>query len=154
PATTAAAAAVSARSARRIIALGAGRPDGRRGRPDLPWCLSEKYDRPVCSRPAPASSAAARPVRTVFDRRRSAASPPGAPGRRRQRGGPPDGAQETERANVRRRPGAQPHAIRARSSTPIVVLSAREGEREKVAALDLGADDYLTKPFGVDELLA
>src|SRR5438034_7475082 len=45
-------------------------------------------------------------------------------------------------------------AIRERSSTPIVVLSAREGEREKVAALDLGADDYLTKPFGVDELLA
>ena len=35
-----------------------------------------------------------------------------------------------------------------------MVLSAREGEREKVAALDLGADDYLTKPFGVDELLA
>ncbi|HEY3111502.1 MAG TPA: response regulator [Chloroflexota bacterium] len=45
-------------------------------------------------------------------------------------------------------------AIRERSGTPIVVLSAREGEREKVAALDLGADDYLTKPFGVDELLA
>ena len=45
-------------------------------------------------------------------------------------------------------------AIRERSSTPIVVLSAREGEREKVAALDRGADDYLTKPFGVDELLA
>ena len=45
-------------------------------------------------------------------------------------------------------------AIRERSNTPIVVLSAREGEREKVAALDLGADDYLTKPFGVDELLA
>ena len=45
-------------------------------------------------------------------------------------------------------------AIRERSSTPIVVLSVREGERDKVAALDLGADDYLTKPFGVDELLA
>ena len=45
-------------------------------------------------------------------------------------------------------------AIRARSSTPIVVLSAREAERDKVAALDLGADDYLTKPFGVNELLA
>ena len=44
--------------------------------------------------------------------------------------------------------------IRARSSTPIVVLSAREAERDKVAALDLGADDYLTKPFGVNELLA
>jgi two-component system KDP operon response regulator KdpE len=44
--------------------------------------------------------------------------------------------------------------IRRRSSTPIVVLSARETERDKVAALDLGADDYLTKPFGVNELLA
>jgi len=44
--------------------------------------------------------------------------------------------------------------IRQRSSTPIVVLSAREAERAKVAALDLGADDYLTKPFGVNELLA
>lgn len=40
------------------------------------------------------------------------------------------------------------------SSVPIVVLSARDQEREKVAALDAGADDYLTKPFGVSELLA
>jgi two-component system, OmpR family, KDP operon response regulator KdpE len=45
-------------------------------------------------------------------------------------------------------------AIRSRASTPIVVLSAREAERDKVNALDLGADDYLTKPFGVNELLA
>ncbi|HEX8967443.1 MAG TPA: response regulator transcription factor [Chloroflexota bacterium] len=44
--------------------------------------------------------------------------------------------------------------IRVRTSTPIVVLSARGSERDKVRALDLGADDYLTKPFGVDELLA
>ncbi len=44
--------------------------------------------------------------------------------------------------------------IRSQASTPIVVLSARDAERNKVAALDLGADDYLTKPFGVDELLA
>jgi two-component system KDP operon response regulator KdpE len=44
--------------------------------------------------------------------------------------------------------------IRASSGTPIIVLSVREAEREKVQALDLGADDYLTKPFGVDELLA
>lgn len=44
--------------------------------------------------------------------------------------------------------------IRSQASTPIVVLSARDAERDKVAALDLGADDYLTKPFGVDELLA
>jgi len=45
-------------------------------------------------------------------------------------------------------------AIRERASTPIVVLSAHESERDKVVALDLGADDYLTKPFGVNELLA
>ncbi len=45
-------------------------------------------------------------------------------------------------------------AIRERGNTPIVVLSAREAERDKVTALDLGADDYLTKPFGVNELLA
>ena len=45
-------------------------------------------------------------------------------------------------------------AIRRRASTPVVVLSAREAERDKVTALDLGADDYLTKPFGVNELLA
>src|SRR5262249_46802379 len=45
-------------------------------------------------------------------------------------------------------------SIRQRASTPIVVLSAREAERDKVAALEIGADDYLTKPFGVNELLA
>lgn len=44
--------------------------------------------------------------------------------------------------------------IREEVSTPIIVLSVRGAERDKVAALDLGADDYLTKPFGVDELLA
>jgi len=44
--------------------------------------------------------------------------------------------------------------IRARSRTPIVVLSARSAEAVKVEALDLGADDYVQKPFGVDELLA
>ena len=43
---------------------------------------------------------------------------------------------------------------RAWSKVPIVVLSARGEERVKVEALDLGADDYLTKPFGLDELLA
>jgi two-component system KDP operon response regulator KdpE len=45
-------------------------------------------------------------------------------------------------------------AIREWSKTPIVVLSARDRETEKIAALDLGADDYVNKPFGVGELLA
>jgi two-component system, OmpR family, KDP operon response regulator KdpE len=44
--------------------------------------------------------------------------------------------------------------IREWSRTPIIVISARGQERDKVAALDAGADDYLTKPFGVGELLA
>ncbi len=44
--------------------------------------------------------------------------------------------------------------LREWSSVPIIVLSVRDAERDKVAALDLGADDYLTKPFGADELLA
>ncbi len=46
------------------------------------------------------------------------------------------------------------HGIRGWSRTPILVLSAREQEQQKVAALDAGADDYVTKPFGMDELLA
>jgi two-component system, OmpR family, KDP operon response regulator KdpE len=45
-------------------------------------------------------------------------------------------------------------AIRSRGETPIVVLSVREHERSKVEALDAGADDYITKPFGIQELLA
>jgi two-component system KDP operon response regulator KdpE len=44
--------------------------------------------------------------------------------------------------------------IRAYASTPIIVLSARTGTSDKVAALDLGADDYVTKPFSIEELLA
>ncbi len=44
--------------------------------------------------------------------------------------------------------------LRGWSTVPIVVLSAREAEAAKVAALDAGADDYVTKPFGMDELLA
>ncbi|MFP5327765.1 MAG: response regulator, partial [Acidimicrobiia bacterium] len=45
-------------------------------------------------------------------------------------------------------------AVRAWSSVPIVVLSVRDAERSKVEALDAGADDYVTKPFGIEELLA
>jgi two-component system KDP operon response regulator KdpE len=45
-------------------------------------------------------------------------------------------------------------AIRGWSEMPIVVLSARGAERDKVDALDAGADDYVTKPFGIEELLA
>jgi two-component system, OmpR family, KDP operon response regulator KdpE len=52
----------------------------------------------------------------------------------------------------------QPHEIvaelRARTDAPMIVVSARDGEREKVAGLDAGADDYVVKPFGVEELLA
>jgi two-component system KDP operon response regulator KdpE len=44
--------------------------------------------------------------------------------------------------------------IRRSSRTPIIVISARGQEQDKVTALDLGADDYLTKPFGVAELMA
>jgi len=45
-------------------------------------------------------------------------------------------------------------AIRSWSSTPIIVLTARDQEREKIEALDVGADDYVTKPFSVGELMA
>ncbi len=44
--------------------------------------------------------------------------------------------------------------VRSWTSTPIIVISARTQEQEKVAALDYGADDYITKPFGTSELLA
>jgi two-component system KDP operon response regulator KdpE len=44
--------------------------------------------------------------------------------------------------------------MRQHTKAPIVILSARSGEAEKVAALDIGADDYVTKPFGPEELLA
>jgi two-component system, OmpR family, KDP operon response regulator KdpE len=45
-------------------------------------------------------------------------------------------------------------AIRSKGDTPVLVLSVREHERAKVEALDAGADDYVTKPFGIQELLA
>src|SRR5215467_6908938 len=44
--------------------------------------------------------------------------------------------------------------VRERSAVPIIVLTALDAESDKVTALDLGVDDYLTKPFGVEELLA
>ncbi|HJR86718.1 MAG TPA: response regulator [Acidimicrobiia bacterium] len=44
--------------------------------------------------------------------------------------------------------------LRGWTTVPIIVLSVREAEREKIAALDAGADDYVTKPFGMGELLA
>ena len=45
-------------------------------------------------------------------------------------------------------------ALRQDSNVPIIMLSARGQEKDKVRALDLGADDYITKPFGIEELLA
>src|SRR5579883_176751 len=45
-------------------------------------------------------------------------------------------------------------ALRRSSTVPIIMLSARGQEKDKVKALDLGADDYITKPFGIEELLA
>jgi two-component system KDP operon response regulator KdpE len=44
--------------------------------------------------------------------------------------------------------------LRSWTSIPVIVLTVRDSERDKVAALDAGADDYVTKPFGMDELLA
>jgi two-component system KDP operon response regulator KdpE len=44
--------------------------------------------------------------------------------------------------------------LRAWSDVPVIILSVRDSQEEKVGALDLGADDYVTKPFGIEELLA
>jgi two-component system KDP operon response regulator KdpE len=44
--------------------------------------------------------------------------------------------------------------LREWSQTPIIILSVREAENDKIAALDAGADDYLTKPFGTGELIS
>src|SRR5260370_34114721 len=46
------------------------------------------------------------------------------------------------------------HRVRSFSSVPIIIVTARGQDQDKVRGLDLGADDYLTKPFSVDELLA
>ncbi|MEV0589911.1 response regulator [Nonomuraea cavernae] len=46
------------------------------------------------------------------------------------------------------------HGLRGWSGIPIIVLSGRAGNQDKIDALDAGADDYVTKPFGIDELLA
>ena len=46
------------------------------------------------------------------------------------------------------------HGLRGWTNVPIIVVSARDAETEKVRALDVGADDFVTKPFGMDELLA
>ena len=46
------------------------------------------------------------------------------------------------------------HRLRTFTAVPVVVLSARHSSDDKVEALDLGADDYVTKPFGVEELMA
>ncbi len=45
-------------------------------------------------------------------------------------------------------------ALRAWTKVPIIVLSARAGDPDKIAALDAGADDYVTKPFSIGELMA
>ncbi len=58
------------------------------------------------------------------------------------------GLPDIDGIEVLRRIRAMPNAV------PIIVLTSRDGEAVKVEALDLGADDYVTKPFGIDELLA
>ena len=70
----------------------------------------------------------------------------------RQEAGPRD--PRSRPARHRRAGAAAARSGSAQESLPIVVLSSRGDEAGKVAALDLGADDYVTKPFGMDELLA
>ena len=44
--------------------------------------------------------------------------------------------------------------LKSRATTPVIILTVKDADSEKVALLDMGADDYLTKPFSVDELIA
>ena len=67
---------------------------------------------------------------------------------------PPRRRRARPRAARHRRRRRDPRPARLDRTVPIVVLSVRDAEPDKVAALDAGADDYVTKPFGMDELLA
>src|ERR1043166_91350 len=77
----------------------------------------------------------------------------GADGMRHFRAGPPD-LVVTDLAMPRSDGFELISAIRAASAVPIIVLSVRGSDADKVRALDLGADDYVTKPFSIAELLA
>ena len=123
--------------------------------------------RPRTSRPRPVGTAhdpGARGRRRAADPARPVDQPAGPPlrgdhGRHRRRGAPaaardrPDlvildlGLPDLDGVDVVR-------GLRGWSSAPIIILSGRSDSADKVDALDAGADDYLTKPFGVDELLA
>ena len=75
-------------------------------------------------------------------------------GARRRGGAPAGGGDPRPRAAGRERHRRRAASCAPGRDAPIIVLSAVGEEREKIAALDAGADDYVTKPFGVDELLA
>ena len=67
---------------------------------------------------------------------------------------PPDASCSTSLMPERRRPGGLPAAARRGDRTPILMLTARDAVADRVAGLDAGADDYLVKPFALEELLA
>src|SRR6266536_2313045 len=91
--------------------------------------------------------AVARPSRAPSQRARPGDEQGPSPRRRRRAEHPTGGRARADGLEVCRQ-------LRGWSQVPILVLSVREEEPDKVAALDLGADDYLTKPFGIDELMA
>jgi two-component system OmpR family response regulator/two-component system response regulator QseB len=64
-----------------------------------------------------------------------------------------DGSEILRRLRSPRRPGGDSHAL-PDPNTPVLILTARDQVRERIAGLDLGADDYLVKPFDIDELEA